>query len=215
MSRTAVPRFAIVLVALLINGACSRDEPSLRDGDIFRTRVLGASVQSNDEILRAFAGEVQLSEVQLIAAACHNRVDWLDDVTLNNSIVVSQAQRHYAAAHLVMSGAFDIDFVQEIERQAISGSSPVLSLDLRKAGYSDDDLAEYLAAVTQQESLDVNPGVVVYAVNSVASEIDIVALDVSRSGAQSTSRGTMTVVLPSSPEERIELDDSVCDDLVE
>ncbi|HAP76296.1 MAG TPA: hypothetical protein DCR14_09460, partial [Acidimicrobiaceae bacterium] len=113
------------------------------------------------------------------------------------------------------SGAFDIDFVQEIERQAISGSSPVLSLDLRKAGYSDDDLAEYLAAVTQQESLDVNPGVVVYAVNSVASEIDIVALDVSRSGAQSTSRGTMTVVLPSSPEERIELDDSVCDDLVE
>lgn len=186
----------LTAVALATSAACSESEPSMRAGDLLRFRVDGERVNSDSRVAKYFSGDSHPANEALFDAACHNVTDWLNDMTLNNSIAVNQSDRYIRMAELVATGEVSRDLVIELEWQAWLGAEPWLDETLRQAGFTAEDVANYVRAVAEPPSPEAKDRYVVYAVSRNVDLLEIVAFDTTEHVDEDFARrATMTVHL--------------------
>ena len=195
----------LVVVATL--AGCSDSEPSTRGGDLLRFRVSGDRVDADQFVAEYFAGDARPSDAAMFAAACHNVTDWLGDVTLDNDIAINQSDHFIRMAELVATRQASEELVKSIELQVWLGGDPTfLNPSLRSAGFTAEDLAEYVDAVAEAPSPEAKDRYVVYAVSRHVDLLEFVAFDVTAQGDESfASRATMTIHLFDEQGEQTEL----------
>lgn len=121
---------------------------NMGDGPFFVATV----IRNDGMSLRSPTEDLTDPSDQLLAAACHNYFDWLDDVTLSpDQIILDPDNGLLRSAELLDGGGFEpTEPILEAERLTISGLSPSEILDqLAENGVSDSDrdqVGEYLEA---------------------------------------------------------------------
>ncbi len=120
-------------------------------------------VSSTSAVGRRLSGSLDVPQILAEAAACSNGPDWLGDVTLDTSVVVSTRPDLVRAAELYESGKYDSSLVQDVERQLWNGvNEPDIAHALADQ-HDIDDVAAYLVDRTQMPGDDAQSRFVAYA----------------------------------------------------
>jgi hypothetical protein len=181
--RVSRTRAWLVGIAVLTAGCAASDgsKANPSPGVLLRVDVsTGHRVEDSSSIIEGLAGAEPLSAVLVVAASCHNVADWVDDHILDNAIVVGGNVRLVRVAEMLSDRLVSADLALAAESQFWSAGQVQLNDELRKQGFDQQDVDEYLALVEEQPSAAALERFVVYGVSRKMTQVRITYLDTQR-----------------------------------
>lgn len=182
--------------ALLATASCVQTGDSITDERqvVMRPERDGPYVDQDSELNDRLAGNVVLEERTAQAAYCVNGWYWLDDVTVDLTLLVATSPRLVRAAEVVDAGDFDLAMATAVEQSLLdSDADPenvtVSDLDAEVRDRWDvADLEAYLEATSLPPSEAASQRFVVYAVSETTTRQHVYFIDLEQADRAAINR---------------------------
>lgn len=180
--RVGVVGRLVVAVSVAMGGSGCRHEPTSTAnggrGELIAVELSTGSFAPESETLAArISGPEEPGSALLVAASCHNAVDWDAGRALDNGIVVGANPRLVRVAELLADDQVSADLALIVESKFLRGVDVELDAMLSEVGFDQADVDGYLALVAQAPSQEALDRFVVYAVSVTTTVVRVVYLD--------------------------------------
>lgn len=166
---------ALLLIATALFGCSTPAEVEPTGAVLLEIERSGPRVNQDGELAGLLRGDAAPDADLIRAAGCHNAVRWLQDESLNTSLVISTSSRLVRIAEILAGEDVNSDLVVLAETSFWNGSDlEVLALE---AGFSTEEVRDFETLVAQQPTEQSLRRFVVYVSSETTSRQAIIYLD--------------------------------------